>query len=110
MNILGLIPARGGSKGIPKKNITLLAGKPLLAYTCTAALASKALTRVILSTAHPAKFPDSMEQITGERPALPARLGGLLKAKEDYPVLANDLGAVEAYVASVARAVSEGAV
>lgn len=50
MNILGLIPARGGSKGVPRKNIRLLAGKPLLAYTAEAALASKRLTRVVLST------------------------------------------------------------
>lgn len=50
MNILGLIPARGGSKGIPRKNIVPLAGKPLLAWTCEAALASRALSRVVLST------------------------------------------------------------
>jgi CMP-N,N'-diacetyllegionaminic acid synthase len=50
VNILGLIPARGGSKTIPKKNITPLLGKPLLAYTCQAALASRHLTRVILNT------------------------------------------------------------
>ena len=50
MNILGLIPARGGSKAIPRKNIVRLAGKPLLAYTCEAALASRNLTRVILNT------------------------------------------------------------
>lgn len=50
MEILGVIPARGGSKGIPRKNIALLAGRPLLAYTCEAALSSRALTRVVLST------------------------------------------------------------
>ena len=50
MNILGLIPARGGSKTIPHKNIAPLAGKPLLAYTCEAALASRHLTRVLLNT------------------------------------------------------------
>ncbi len=50
MNVLGLIPARGGSKGIPRKNITPLAGRPLLAYTCEASLGSKRLTRVVLST------------------------------------------------------------
>ncbi len=50
MDILGVIPARGGSKGIPYKNIALLGGQPLLAYTCTAALASRCLTRVILNT------------------------------------------------------------
>lgn len=50
MRVLGLIPARGGSKGIPRKNIRLLAGKPLIAWTIEAALASRSLTRVILST------------------------------------------------------------
>lgn len=54
MNILGLIPARGGSKSIPHKNIVPLAGRPLLAYTCDAALASQRLTRTILSTDDPA--------------------------------------------------------
>lgn len=49
-NILGLIPARGGSKGIPRKNIVPLAGRPLLAYTCEAACDSQILSRVILST------------------------------------------------------------
>ncbi|MFZ6031511.1 MAG: cytidylyltransferase domain-containing protein [Chloroflexota bacterium] len=50
MNVLGLIPARGGSKSIPHKNITPLADKPLLAYTCEAALSSCLISRVVLST------------------------------------------------------------
>ena len=50
MNVLGLIPARGGSKAIPRKNIVDLAGKPLLAYTCQAALGCHSLTRVVLNT------------------------------------------------------------
>ncbi|QQS42025.1 MAG: acylneuraminate cytidylyltransferase family protein [Acidobacteriota bacterium] len=50
MKVLGLIPARGGSKGVPRKNIRLLNGKPLLAYTAESALGSKLLSRVILST------------------------------------------------------------
>jgi CMP-N,N'-diacetyllegionaminic acid synthase len=50
MKVLGLIPARVGSKSIPKKNIAEVAGKPLLAYTCAAALGAKRLTRVVLST------------------------------------------------------------
>lgn len=50
MRVLGLIPARGGSKGVPRKNIKLLAGKPLLAYTAEAALNAQRLARVILST------------------------------------------------------------
>jgi CMP-N-acetylneuraminic acid synthetase len=48
--VLGLIPARGGSKSIPHKNIAPLLGRPLLVYTCEAALASARLTRVVLST------------------------------------------------------------
>lgn len=48
--VLGIVPARGGSKGIPRKNITLLAGQPLLAYTALAALSAKRLERVVLST------------------------------------------------------------
>ncbi len=50
MNVLGIITARGGSKGIPRKNLTLLAGKPLLAYTAEAAHAARRLTRIVLST------------------------------------------------------------
>ncbi|HKL35120.1 MAG TPA: acylneuraminate cytidylyltransferase family protein [Salegentibacter sp.] len=50
MRILGLIPARGGSKGIPGKNIKPLRGKPLLQYTFEAAKNSKLLNNVILSS------------------------------------------------------------
>ena len=50
MRVLGLIPARGGSKGVPRKNIRLLCGKPLLQYTAEAALAAHRLSHVILST------------------------------------------------------------
>jgi len=48
--ILGLIPARGGSKGIAKKNIKELGGKPLIEYTFDAAKKSQKLTRTILTT------------------------------------------------------------
>ncbi len=50
MRVLGLIPARGGSKGIPRKNLAPLLGRPLLAYTADAALAAERLARVVLST------------------------------------------------------------
>ncbi|MBI4994105.1 acylneuraminate cytidylyltransferase family protein [Candidatus Peregrinibacteria bacterium] len=50
MEVLGIIPARGGSKAIPRKNIALLAGRPLINYTCKAAKKSKRLTRLIVST------------------------------------------------------------
>ena len=50
MRVLGLVPARGGSKGVPRKNIRPLAGKPLLAYTAEVALATESLDHVVLST------------------------------------------------------------
>jgi len=49
-DILALIPARGGSKGIPRKNIMPIAGKPLISYSIQQALASKRITRAIVST------------------------------------------------------------
>jgi CMP-N,N'-diacetyllegionaminic acid synthase len=48
--IVGLITARGGSRGIPRKNVTDVAGKPLIAWTIEAALASRHLSEVIVST------------------------------------------------------------
>ena len=48
--VLGLVPARGGSKGLPGKNVRPLRGKSLLAYAAEAARASGALDRVVLST------------------------------------------------------------
>src|SRR4051812_23979810 len=50
MKVLGLIPARGGSKGVPRKNIKLLNDRPLLWYTAKAAMEAKSLSRLILST------------------------------------------------------------
>lgn len=50
MKILAIIPVRGGSKGVSGKNIKLLNGKPLLAYTAEIALQSKLLKEVIVST------------------------------------------------------------
>ena len=50
MKVLGIIPARGGSKGVTRKNTRMLGGKPLLQYTAEAALAARFLSRVILST------------------------------------------------------------
>ena len=50
MKFLGLINARGGSKGIPRKNIKKLNGKPLINWTIEEALKSKLLSDVIVST------------------------------------------------------------
>ena len=48
--ILALIPARGGSKGVPRKNVRVVAGKPLIAYSIEHALSSRHITRTIVST------------------------------------------------------------
>ncbi|MDN5114350.1 cytidylyltransferase domain-containing protein [Aliarcobacter butzleri] len=48
--ILAIIPARGGSKGLPRKNIIDLAGKPLIAWTIEASLGSKYITKTIVSS------------------------------------------------------------
>ena len=50
MKILGVITARGGSKGIPRKNIKDLCGQPLIAYTIKAAQESGIFDRIVLST------------------------------------------------------------
>ncbi len=51
--VLAIIPARGGSKGIPRKNVLPLAGKPLIAHCIEAALAAYSVTRVVVSTDDP---------------------------------------------------------
>ncbi len=48
--MIAIIPARGGSKGLPGKNIKKLNGKPLIAYTIEAALASKKISKIVIST------------------------------------------------------------
>jgi CMP-N,N'-diacetyllegionaminic acid synthase len=48
--VLGIIPARGGSKGVPQKNIRILAGKPLIVWTIEAAQAAETVSRLVVST------------------------------------------------------------
>lgn len=50
MTVLGFIPARGGSKGVPRKNVRPLAGRPLIAYTIDAARSAETLDDLFLST------------------------------------------------------------
>ncbi len=52
-DVLALIPARGGSKSIPRKNVIEIAGKPLIAWSILHALASARITRVVVSTDDP---------------------------------------------------------
>ena len=53
MSLVALIPARGGSKGIPRKNIRLFCGKPLLQWSIDATLASACVDQVLVSTDDP---------------------------------------------------------
>jgi threonine synthase len=56
---------------------------------------------VVLATAHPAKFPDTVERATGRRPELPAHLAGLMQRPERVQVLPNDLAAVRDFIAGI---------
>jgi threonine synthase len=68
-----------------------------------------AVPMVVLSTAHPAKFPDAVEAACGTRPALPDWLADLDKRPERVTVLPADQSAVERFVLSTSRAAHEGA-
>jgi threonine synthase len=59
---------------------------------------------VVLATAHPAKFPDAVEEAVGTRPALPAWLGDLMERRERFAVLPSDAKMVEDHVGSHTRA------
>lgn len=61
------------------------------------------MRRFVLATAHPAKFPDAVEQATGIRPELPGRLSDLFERPERYSVLANEVEVVEDFVRSARR-------
>ena len=59
--------------------------------------------QVVLSTAHPAKFPDAVEAATGHRPSLPPHMADLMTRRESVSVLPNDLAAVETFIRAHAR-------
>jgi threonine synthase len=63
---------------------------------------------VCLATAHPAKFPDAVEQATGERPDLPAHLADLFGRQEQFVELPCDVAAVQTYIESTGRPVVSG--
>ena len=64
--------------------------------------------RVVLATAHPAKFPDAVEKATGVRPALPTHLSDLLERPEKAEKIENDVAAVRAFVRAHAAARKTG--
>ena len=59
---------------------------------------------ITLATAHPAKFPDAVEQATGQRPALPPRMADIFERPERVTRLANDLEAIKAHIRGNIRA------
>lgn len=102
MKILGIIPARGGSKGVPKKNIKMLVDKPLLQYTSEIALKSLLIDTLVLSSDDdeiidvakslnieaPFKRPNDLA--TDESPTLPV----ILHALEYYKSIGKEFDAV----------------
>jgi len=87
--ILAVIPARGGSKRVPKKNIKLLAGKPLIAYTIEAAKNSPIIDKVIVST-DSSEIAEVAKQYGAEVPFMrPEELSG--DTVSDHPVILHAL-------------------
>lgn len=92
--VLAVVPARGGSKGIPRKNLQLLAGKPLVAHAVEVACAAELITRVVCSTddaeiAQVAR--DAGAQVPFLRPAELAQ-----DTSEDWPVFVHVLDWLQA--------------
>lgn len=93
--VLGLVPARGGSKGVPGKNIRSLGGRPLIAWTIEAALDAEHLSAVVVSTDDPAiaeaardagaevPFLRAPELAADTTPTLPVILDALDRLAED---------------------------
>jgi N-acylneuraminate cytidylyltransferase len=93
MRVLGVVPARGGSKGVPRKNIRPLAGKPLIAWTLGAAAASERLTRTVIST-DDLEIAAVAKRFGGEVPFIrPAELG--TDSAKSLDVLFHALSVVE---------------
>jgi N-acylneuraminate cytidylyltransferase len=87
--VLALIPARGGSKGIPRKNIRPFAGYPLISYSIAAALQAQTVTRVVVSTDDP-EIAESAHRFGAETPFLrPAELA--TDRSTDLPVFQHAL-------------------
>ena len=89
-DVLAIIPARGGSKGIPRKNIRPFAGYPLIAYTIAAASQAQSAIRVIVSTDDP-EIAEVARHFGAETPFLrPAELAA--DCTTDLPVFQQALG------------------
>ena len=98
MKILSIIPARGGSKGIPFKNIKSVIGKPLLYYTVEAAKQSKFINKIIVSTDHQ-KIANTAIKLGVEVIKRPRKLSGdKIRIEPVIDHVLENLKAKEAYV------------
>lgn len=89
VKVLALIPARGGSKGIPRKNIKKLAGHPLIAYSITAGLLAGSVDRTLVTTDDP-EFADIAREYGADVPFIrPVELAG--DDTRDLPVFQHAL-------------------
>lgn len=94
IEVLAIVPARGGSKGIPRKNLVTLLGEPLLWWSVRAALESETVTRTIVST-DDEEIADTASTAGAEVPFLrPAELAG--DTVVDLPVFEHALAALAA--------------
>lgn len=92
-NVMALIPARGGSKSIPRKNIKLLGGHPLIAYSIAAARTASLVERIVVSTDDP-EIARVAKALGADVPfQRPASLAG--DAVTDLPVFVHALQALE---------------
>ena len=92
--VLGLVLARAGSKSVPRKNIHLVLGKPLIAYTIEPAHAARSITRVVVTTDDP-EIADLARGLGAEVPFLrPSELAQ--DETPDYPVVRHALEWLEA--------------
>jgi CMP-N,N'-diacetyllegionaminic acid synthase len=89
LRVLAVVPARGGSKGIPRKNMQLLAGKPLVVHAVETGLAAELVTRVVCSTDDP-DIAEAARSAGAEVPFLrPSELAQ--DTSEDWPVFIHTL-------------------
>lgn len=81
MEAIAIIPARGGSKGVPRKNVRPLCGKPLILWSIESALAARSISRVVVSTDDP-EIAAVSQRAGAEVVWRPAELSGDLAASE----------------------------
>ncbi len=99
--ILAVIPARGGSKGIPNKNIKDLLGKPLISYSITEALKSKYIEKIVVSTDSLA-ISEVSKKVGAEVIIRPENISGDKASSEDAIIhTLNELKVVENYIPDI---------